>query len=117
MTTQLVLTQADGTGYEFPRSNVHFRPALAFEGSEVTVESVSNVDSVLARRLAKAVAAGEMAPSFAYDSLVWAEEDYPGGCECELDFNCYLHQGQYTALERKMDEWAKQDVSPYPWDA
>lgn len=27
-------------------------------------------------------------------------------CECELDWNCHLHAGQYTALERQNDEWA-----------
>jgi hypothetical protein len=31
------------------------------------------------------------------------------GCECEIDWNCGLHQGGYTHLERQMDEWARRE--------
>lgn len=33
--------------------------------------------------------------------------DLSGGCECELDWNCYLHRNRlYTAVERINDAWA-----------
>lgn len=28
------------------------------------------------------------------------------GCECEIDWNCHLHKGRYTALELQNDAWA-----------
>ena len=30
---------------------------------------------------------------------MWHDEQ-PIGCECELDWNCGLHQGSFTAIER-----------------
>lgn len=34
---------------------------------------------------------------------------YMNTCECELDWNCHLHRGGYTALERQNDAWASRD--------
>lgn len=33
----------------------------------------------------------------------------PQMCECEIDWNCPLHQGQYTWLERQNDYWASME--------
>ena len=35
----------------------------------------------------------------------------PQGCECELDWNCPLHRGAYTAIERRNDEWASRETA------
>lgn len=43
-------------------------------------------------------------------TVVHEEEPEPIMCECELDWNCSLHQGQYTALERQNDAWACQQT-------
>lgn len=37
------------------------------------------------------------------------QEDPTLMCECEIDWNCPLHQGQYTAIERMNDEWASRE--------
>lgn len=36
-------------------------------------------------------------------------DDSPTGCECEIDWNCPLHRGGYTALELRNDEWASRN--------
>lgn len=38
-------------------------------------------------------------------------------CECELDWNCPLHQGMYTAIERINDERASRqtDIDNNRW--
>ncbi len=32
------------------------------------------------------------------------------GCECELDWRCHLHKGQFTPLELMNDEWAREQT-------
>ena len=33
------------------------------------------------------------------------------GCECELDWRCPLHKGQYTPIELIMDAWASEQTA------
>lgn len=35
----------------------------------------------------------------------------PEYCECELDFRCGLHEGQYTPLEMMNHDWASQQTT------
>lgn len=43
-----------------------------------------------------------------------ADPDFdPDVCECELDWRCGLHRGQYTPLELMNDEWAKSEDPPW----
>ena len=42
-------------------------------------------------------------------------DEYDMVCECELDWRCGLHAGQYTPLELMNDDWAKQENDSAPW--
>lgn len=41
------------------------------------------------------------------------EYDGPEVCECEWDWRCGLHAGQYTPQELSNDEWAKREDCPW----
>jgi hypothetical protein len=100
------LTAVAGRTITLPSGRPAFQVGVGFEiqsvptalGYKGSVIPMWKIEEAVREREAVLDAAADVAPDY--------------GCECELDWNCGLHQGGPTAIERQMDEWASRDVDP-----